>query len=928
MSYRSLILMIVLGFTSAPTFAQRVFATIDPNAGLEEALYKFDTNSVPVGAESPSTPSLNDINFPPNIVFTPDSTRGFVSYPGSDKVLVFSPQTGEILAALATGTNPAMLSLTPDGKKLAVPCLFLKDNAPQKDNLKGKQIGAVNIIDVVSLEVKTIDFTKVQFSVANNIVFSSDGKTGYIASAGTDDLIRFDVETATEITPRLKLSPETLYGLAGSESGMTPSSLTMAADGSFMTVVLIGSGFLDRRQYPETIVIVETETFSVRTKVNTAVKANEIAFNFLPANTVALTADGKLGLIGEQALSSLLNSPYNTDRALLFDTSTGEIVKLYDVGYKPGSAHTMPDGKRFAMLGEIWVMMFNSEDKALGQLTPIYASDYKPANRPGFSPDGKLMFITNPLDDNLITISLDTGETRRIIEVGRQIQPEPDEDDPMRFYTAAPMAPVMTPDGQVLASLNFNTNTIDLLKSTYSFSVPTFYHTDQWFTGVALTNHSAAREATLNLNAYSWAGIEYQDLEDTEDEIDYTNPNTIKLAPGRQTAFTAAGLIKPTGANKVDGWLDIDSDVSEIASFYLVGDAAIKRLDGAPVFLQLARTVVLPEVRVTDSFKTEVAIFNYTWTDNPATMTLYNEEGESLSTVEVASPGIRGGMQQVGFLRDPDGTEALTGIFEDAAFEDFTNGYIVIRAQFPILAVERYYDGERMSMLQGTPKDTGQAVDKVFFIPQVAAFAGSDTLLNLINTGSETIQVAAVLKDNSGQSVGAPADLVIEPGKIVRKSIVELFGLTDGGLTVSGWIRLEADKAGLMGDAEVRTFEGKAMTTVPLTSSGGRNLSFSHVAEGMGYSTGISLLNPGGETATAQIEVYSQEGARIAGRQVTIPAGGRLVNLLTDPQMFPQLEDTIGGYVKVSSNQNLVGLEMFYTENLEILSLVSAQILQ
>jgi hypothetical protein len=936
MFYRSLIFVIVLVLSGSLASAERPFATVNPNTGTETT-YKFDTNNIPLGAES----STNDLNLPPNIVFTPDSQKGFVSYPGSDKILVFRPSTGEILATINPGAspltpanlvNPNLLTLSPDGKKIAVACLFLKDNASVSGDTIGKHVGAINIIDVETYEVKTLNLTKVSFGLGNNIVFSADSKTGFIASgnpkAGVPgEILRFDVDTAQEITPRLAMP-----------AGQMPVSLTMSPDYSYFTVVLTGWA------YPSTIIprdnvgIIDPQSFQVARWVDMTFEGKDIVPDFQAVNNVALTKDGKYGLIADQLTSTLVPSPLTQDRAILFEPATGKVLNVLDTGDLPGSAHTTPDGYRFVLIGEIWVMIVDPVAQVIGTVSPIYA-DFKPGNRPGFSPDGHRMFISTPLSDHILVFSLDTGEVRRIIEVGTFLNPLAD-DDPLLLagLTAAPLALAMTPDGKVLTSLNFNTNTIDLIGDSLDFAIPNLYSypppaadatatTADWFTGVALTNNSATTEASIQTVGYSYAGIQYQDETSTTDVVEYTNPNTITLPPNTQKAFTAADLLKPSSDRTVEGWLDVDSNVFQMSSFFMVGDAALKRLDGAPAFMQVASTVVIPEVRVTDGFRTELTTFNYSWTANSAVLKLYNDQGTLLYTSDALS--LLGGMESTQYVRDPDGTEGdLIGIFPDTAFENFTNGYLVIEAQHPLIALERYYDTERMSILYGFPKGTGFNTSTTFFIPQVATFAGSETFLNLVNTGSETATVTAVLKDGAGAAVGAPATFQIEAGKQVRRSVAEIFQLTDSGTTVSGWVQVDSDKAGLVGDAEIRAYSGKAMTTLQLSPSGGKNLSFSHVAQGLGYSTGISLLNPGQVAATTQIEIFAADGTRLAGKQVTIPAGGRLVNMLKDTELFPDLDDTIGGFVRVTSDQDLVGVEIFFTDNLELLSLVPGQVVQ
>ncbi|MFB3904842.1 MAG: YncE family protein [Acidobacteriota bacterium] len=931
MFYRPFILVIVLGLSGSLASAERPFALIKPNTGTETN-YRFDVNNIPVGDETSVSPA--DLNFPPNIIFTPDSQKGFVTFPGSDKILAFRPSTGEILATIATSSNPTTLALTPDGKRLAVPCMFLKDNTTVIGDVIGKEIGAINIIDVETYEVKTLNLTKVFFSFANNIVFSGDSKTGFVASSKTDEILRFDVATAQEIEPRLDMPP-----------GSRPASLAMSPDFSYFTVVLTGWRVGTTLIRDDNIGVIDPQSFQVARWVEMKFEDKEIKPDFQAVNTVAFTKDGKLGLVADQLSSTIVSSPLTEDRAILFEPATGKVVKVFNTGNLPGSAYTTPDGLRFILIGEVYVTIIDAAKQEVATDTPIHA-DFKPGNQPGFSPDGKRMFISAPMSDHLLVFSLDTGEVLRIIDVGTLINPLT-EDDPLAkktcsqnlldgTCTAAPLNPAMTPDGKILASINFNANTIDLIGDSLNFGIPTLFSypppteatdtTPHWFTGLAFTNNSSTTEATIKTNAYSWAGILYQDEDSTTDVTEYTNPNTITLAPGAQKAFTAADLLKPSSGKSVEGWLDVDSNIFETGSFFMVGDAALKRLDGAPAFMQIASTVVIPEVRVLDGFRTELSVFNYSWTQNSAILKLYNDQGALLYTSE--SLVLQGGMEITRFVKAPDGTAGVSVFFPDSAFENFTSGYVVVESRYPVIALERYYDAERMSILYGFPKGTGFNTANRLFIPQVATFAGSETFLNLVNIGTETATVTAVLKDNNGTGIGLPATFQIEPGKRVRRSIAEIFQLADNGSPVSGWIQVDADKPGLVGNAEIRTYAGKAMTTLTLTPSGGKKLSFSHVAQGLGYSTGISLLNPGAVAATAQIDIVANDGTLVAGKQVTIPAGGRLVNMLTDQQLFPTLQETIGGYIRVTSDQELIGVEIFFSDNLELLSLVPGQVVQ
>ena len=228
-----LILCVIVTLLTVPkVWGQRVVASVVPPA--EESL-KFDSNEVLLTTQGLGLGG--DFSYSPNVVFTPDSLRGFVAYPGreedgqtlaSNKVLVFDAATGEVLELIEVGATPVSLTLSPDGKFVAVISLLLRENTGSEENgFQPLLIGSISVIDIETLEVRTLELSDVLFSFFNNIVFSADSSTGFVASAGTDEIIRFDVESMTETAPRLQLV-----------SATRPASITMAPDGSFFTVVL------------------------------------------------------------------------------------------------------------------------------------------------------------------------------------------------------------------------------------------------------------------------------------------------------------------------------------------------------------------------------------------------------------------------------------------------------------------------------------------------------------------------------------------------------------------------------------------------------------------------------------------------------------------------------------------------------------------
>ncbi|MFQ5929687.1 MAG: hypothetical protein ACE5MK_08300, partial [Acidobacteriota bacterium] len=701
-----------------PALGQRVFATVDPSP-LEENL-KFDTNNLYVREVPSGANPVADLNFSPNVVFSPDSRKAFVTYPSSDKVAVFDPKTGEIekegYGLVQVGKNPALITLTPDGKKVAVVCLFIEDNLPQVgEDFLGKRIGSISIIDVETLVVKTLDLKGVFFSFANNVVFSGDSKTGFIASSGTDEILRFDVESATEITPRLKMDP-----------GTRPSSITMAPDFSFFAVILVGSSSLSQLEVPDSIQIIDLNSFSVVRSIVPKAGENQLPHNFVVANTLAISADAKFGLIADQENSSVSRVPSLTpDHGILLDLETGETLKVFDVGGLSGASFPVPGRKCFVTISELSVTVMDIESQDSFRVNP-FPADFQPTTRSAFSKDGARMFLAAPLRDVLLVVDLDKRVVTRSLDIGPRVELE---SNGQKFTVpAAPLDVALSPDERVLTALKFNANKIDLLQETQRFFIPRLLSTEQWFTGVAVTNNSPS-QAEIFVKGFDKVGIEFQDLTDTEDIVEFVNPNTIELGAGRQISFTAAELLQAAPGISIDGWLDFDSDQLQMSSFLLLGDPQLKRQEGGLAIFETSQLTVLPEVRVTGGFVTEIDILNPNLSRANVTISLLNSKGEVIESIDQQLVA-----RQVftGFLRDPNPQDNVSeGLFSEDAFVDFAAGYVSVSSTEGIVAFERYFDDQRLAALNGIGATAGVELPTKLYVPQVVTVGGSETFVNL-----------------------------------------------------------------------------------------------------------------------------------------------------------------------------------------------------
>ncbi|MCH8017720.1 MAG: hypothetical protein IH917_13980, partial [Acidobacteria bacterium] len=458
-----------------------------------------------------------------------------------------------------------------------------------------------------------------------------------------------------------------------------------------------------------------------------------------------------------------------------------------------------------------------------------------------------------------------------------------------------------------------------VFRDTRRFWIPRLLSDQEFFTGITLANNSP-RVATVTTTALDTTGRPLVNDPDTEDLVDFVQPEDIVLGTDQQTSFTIRELVQATPNSTIDGWLSFDSDEFAMASFFFTGDLQLRRLDGGLANFRTSTELIFPEVQVRDGFATIVSLLNPNLESTDATMSLFSSEGELIEEISSELPA---GVQTSPPLREPDPeAEVRTAVFTEEAYENFVDGYVRVSSQTGVLAFERYFDNERLAGLNGIPVGPQAQLQTTLYIPEVQAFAGSETFVNLIHAGTGTASLTLSLKGNLGGDLTAPVNLQLEAAHSLRRNVVELFNLVDQG-ALSGWILIESDIPGIVGNAEVNSVSGLAMTSILLQGPPMGTFVFSHVVQRFGISTRLILLNPGPATANVQIEVYGSDGSLLDGLSLSIAPSQRESRLLKE--LFPRLPDLIGGSIQVSSDQGLIGLELFFANNPHFLASVPAQ---
>ena len=901
---------------------QRFLRTLHPPERPEGEELKFDTNLLPLTNSTISISGTSDANYAPNLVFTPDSNRVFAIFPGSDRLVGWNVVTGEIIADIEVLGNPASVTIAPNETKIGVVSLFINENfGDASNNFQGENIGAINIIDLETLEISTLNLTEVFFSFFNNLVFTADGTRAFVASSLTDELLQIDISSMSEAGPRIKF-----------EGGTRPTPISISPDSSRLAVTLIGSSLLPRNEVSDSVQIIDTETFSIIGNIDPEPyevpyqgEIVKVLHDFIGTNNLTFSADGQWGIIAEQSRSATAGfREFVDDRVLLINMETKEVIEVFDSGGVAGSSILVPGSELFAVTSatDITFVDYNLLHSWRTQ-NPV--SQFRTSSNPAFH--GDQIFIGSPIRDAVVRFKLKYGDLRNVVDVGREFESENSS------IPAGALNVSVSPDGQTIAALVFNDNSVDLFQPTKRFVMPQFVQDSQWLTGIALTNISE-NELEIIGKGYNYVGYPLEDAnecedpentnEDCENVIDLVNPQTFKMQPGEQVSFTPLGFLDAVQGTTLDNhWLDLDVDNTKLSGLFLALDQKVTRMDGGSLasIEEGSQRQILTHFRVDDPYVSELVILNSSRALSDVDISLIDSDGLIVRTTTVT-------IAPVGRIARPirDYFPGSNGIFFTPEFEEGKSHYLLLDSKESLISFIRYYNDTTMAVLEGTSLGEPETQLVNYQIaPQIIAFGNNTSILTVINRSSEESTITLTLHPTNNNLLVNPVEITLQPGALLKQDVAELFNLEYEDNIVSGWVELQSDQVGIFGSVEFQLFNGKAMSTLPFFPKGSKNLVFPHVAQGTGFATGVIALNPGDSTATIDIILRTENASEVATTQLVMSPKTRKSVLVEE--LFGQPIEQIGGWIDLKSNLPVIAVEMFFSENGEILSAVPGNVL-
>jgi hypothetical protein len=384
--------------------------------------------------------------------------------------------------------------------------------------------------------------------------------------------------------------------------------------------------------------------------------------------------------------------------------------------------------------------------------------------------------------------------------------------------------------------------------------------------------------------------------------------STLSIPAGGQAAHLGNDLFPETAAN---GWVYVLTDTEGMQAFWLTYNTDLTFLDGSEAdgYDTIGSDQVIPVV----AGQTQLNVINPNFLRVPVTIHLYGANGELAPSVSRTLPP--------------------AGAFQDQVSELFPSAdmtvarYLRIQTTSVAIAscamIRGYLIDRDEAVINGVNVGSRKELTFPHVINGLLGRANYTTILGITNVSAASQTVTMSFNADSGNMFTVTR--TIAAGGSVRETASELFGLPID--FTSGWVEVRGTSS-IIGFAAYADTIGGGLAVVP-TGRAESKIFFSHIANGPPqWQTGIALLNTGNNTANVEVYAMNASGGLIGGAanvptaKFTLAPGTKVAKAIDE--FIPQTQGVNGGFVFVSSDAAIVGVELFYTRDLKVLSNVAS----
>jgi subtilisin family serine protease len=411
------------------------------------------------------------------------------------------------------------------------------------------------------------------------------------------------------------------------------------------------------------------------------------------------------------------------------------------------------------------------------------------------------------------------------------------------------------------------------------------------FTGIALSNRSAFPVQVI-----------YR-LYDNEGNLavgpGISNPLSLTLNPGEQLPVLSTQIFDVPSGN-IPGWVEVQATSPDVRAFYLYGSDDLSFLDGADVSGTANRDFVFHRVQDDgNNYFTSISLVNPNLTEASLTAELRDVSGRVVAT---RTTTLAARKRMVKLVRD-----LFPGVTSHAG------GTIRVRSNVGLVGFELFAT-EALDFGGMNPQRTNDTAGTVSFA-QMATRSGWYTQVSLTNPNDSAVTVQLTAMRDTGDIIPAsnnPRTVQIPAWGQYNAEAAQVFGFP-GTQTVVGYIvaKVVSGSSGIFGHVAFGTSNGKALAALPIQTQGSRAMVFSQVAQGGGFSTGLTLLNPDANyNASVTTEVFDADGRSRGAVTETFRPGEKKARVINE--VVSGVIDQGSGYIVVTADRPVIGFELFW----------------
>ncbi len=372
-----------------------------------------------------------------------------------------------------------------------------------------------------------------------------------------------------------------------------------------------------------------------------------------------------------------------------------------------------------------------------------------------------------------------------------------------------------------------------------------------------------------------------------------SNPARLDIPPNRQLARTVPELFG-SGATNVNAWMSARSSNLGLVGFFLTLAGGAFDIDGAEAVTRYAGTAVFPELLTGSRDFTEINIVGTGIID----LELWRQDGTLLDSQPI----------DLG-----EGRARFSARVEDVFSVSIPQqAYVLARTRrFAFIGYESFGSDRFLAGRNAIPvSELGRDRPDALFAAQLADISNLKSTITLINPSDTAAQLtlSTFPTGTSSNSPLAVRNTTLGPRSMIRADARGLVGLPPGDFV--GWLRVDSDVAGLVGDITFGDPNRNSLSSVQLQRSPSTDIVFSHLADGLGFSTGVTFLNTNPDPVNVHVEVFDAQARRTGSTDFVLRPFEHRPRTL--PEIFGAgFQPQVGGLIRVTSDLGIFSFELF-----------------